>query len=335
MTTDTTADISVPYAPAIPELRFRHLRDRADYAPLATLLAESHLADGVEWVPDPASLEVEYENMAGFDPRRQVILAEVGGRLVAFGRNQREQRGDTLVYITQGSVHPDFRRRGLGRAILHYNRDRLLEMASASLDDRPREFGAWAAEGEVGGRLLLESEGYRAVRFMFAMRRPTLDDLPAAALPDGLEIRPVSEAHHRPIFDADNEAFRDHWGHRESTEEDFRWMFAHPDLNTDLWRVAWDGDEVAGAVETFVFPAENAKLGVNRGWLERIAVRRPWRRRGVAKALIVSALEGLREAGMSEAMLGVDAENLTGALRLYESLGFVERDRAYTYRKAF
>ena len=172
MTTDTTADIVVPDAPAIPGLRFRHLRDSADYAPLAILLADSHLADGVEWVPDPASLQVEYENMADFDPRRQLILAEVDGRLVASGRHLREKRDDTLVYITQGSVHPDFRRRGLGRAILHYNRDRLLEMASGSPDDGAREFGAWATEGEVGGRALLESEGYRAVRFGFAMRRP-------------------------------------------------------------------------------------------------------------------------------------------------------------------
>jgi mycothiol synthase len=335
MTTDTTADIVVPDAPAIPGLRFRHLRDAADYVPLATLLAEARLADGVERIPDAASLEVEYENLADFDPGRQVILAEVDGRLVAFGLHVREMRDDTIVYMTQGSVHPDFRRRGLGRAILHYNRDRLLEMASGSPDDGPREFGAWATEGEVGGRALLESEGYRTVRFGFAMQRPTLDDLPAAPLPHGLEIRTVSEAHHRAIFDADNEAFRDHWGHRESTEEDFRWIFGHPDLNTHLWRVAWDGDDVAGAVLTFVVPSENAKLGVNRGWLERISVRRPWRRRGVAKALIVSALEGLRDAGMSEAMLGVDAENLTGALRLYESLGFVERDRAYTYRKAW
>jgi mycothiol synthase len=335
MTTDTTANIVVPDAPEIPGLQFRHLRDAVDYAPLATLLADAHLADRVERIPDPASLEVEYENLADFDPRRHIILAEIDSRLVAFGAYFREKRDDVLVYMTQGSVHPDFRRRGLGRAILHYNRDRLLEIAAGSPDDGPREFGAWATQGEIGGRALLESEGYRAVRFGFAMRRPSLDDLPVAPLPDGLEIRPVSEADHRAIFDADNEAFRDHWGHRESTEEDFRWIFGQPNLNTRLWRVAWDGDEVAGTVLTFVSPAENAELGVSRGWLERISVRRPWRRRGLAKALIVSALEGLRDAGMSEAMLGVDAENLSGALRLYESLGFVERDRAYSYRKAW
>jgi mycothiol synthase len=335
MTSYTTTDVVVPNAPDIPGLRFRLLRDDADYEPLAALIADTHLADGVEWIPDAGSLRVDYENMAEFDPRRQVILAEVDGRLVAFGRFHRELRDDTAVYMTQGNVHPDYRRRGLGRAILRYNVDRLVELASSRADTRQREFGAWATQGEVGGRALLESEGYRAIRYGFAMRRPTLDDLPAAPLPHGVELRPVSEADHRAIFDADNEAFRDHWGHRESTDEDFRALFGQPDLNTDLWRVAWDGSDVAGSVLTFVFGSENATLGVKRGWLERISVRRPWRRRGLAKALIVSALAGLRDAGMTEAMLGVDSENPTGALQLYESLGFVERDRGYSYRKAW
>jgi mycothiol synthase len=335
MTTNATADIVVPNAPRIPGLRFRLLRDDADYTPLAALLADAHLADDVEWIPDAASLKVDYENLADFDPRRQLFLAEVDGRLVAFGRFLRELRDDTVVYITQGNVHPDYRRRGLGRAILRYNVDRLVEMAASRADAEQRVFGAWATQGEVGARALLESEGYRAIRYGFAMRRPTLADLPAAPLPAGIEIRAVSEADHRAIVDADNEAFRDHWGHREATDEDFRALFGQPDLNTDLWRVAWDGNEVAGSVLTFVFGAENAALGVKRGWLERISVRRPWRRRGLAKALIVSALAGLRDAGMTEAMLGVDAENPNGALQLYETLGFVERDRGYTYRKAF
>jgi ribosomal protein S18 acetylase RimI-like enzyme len=99
--------------------------------------------------------------------------------------------------------------------------------------------------------------------------------------------------------------------------------------------VAWDGDQVAGSVMTYIWRSENAKLGVRRGWLERIAVRRPWRRRGLARALIASALIGLRDAGMDDAMLGVDTENVTGALGLYESMGFAISDRQTQYRKAW
>ncbi len=112
-------------------------------------------------------------------------------------------------------------------------------------------------------------------------------------------------------------------------------LFAEPELDTGLWRVAWDGDQVAGSVMSYIWRSENENLGVRRGWLERISVRRPWRRRGLARALIASALVGLSDAGMEDAMLGVDTENVTGALRLYESMGFVVRDRQTQFRKAW
>ena len=78
------------------------------------------------------------------------------------------------------------------------------------------------------------------------MIRRSLEDIPEAPLPEGLEIRDVRAAAHRAIFEADNEAFRDHWGHREQTDEDFQGLFGLPDLDTALWSVAWDGDEVVG-----------------------------------------------------------------------------------------
>jgi ribosomal protein S18 acetylase RimI-like enzyme len=148
-------------------------------------------------------------------------------------------------------------------------------------------------------------------------------------------MRPVAEADHRRIWDADTEAFRDHWNAAERTESDYESWFATPELDTGLWRVAWDGDEVAGSVMSFIFPDENETLGLRRGWLEHVSVRRPWRNRGVASALIAASLGALRDAGMSEAALGVDAENISGALRVYEAMGF-RRDRtAVSFRKDF
>ncbi len=167
------------------------------------------------------------------------------------------------------------------------------------------------------------------------MRRPTLEGLPEAPLPPGLDIREVRPEDHRAIWEADNEAFRDHWGHREQTEEDFRGLFATPDLDTGLWSVAWEGDQVVGSVQTVIWRSENEVLGVRRGWLEHISVRRPWRRRGVARAIIVDALRRLKAAGFAEAMLGVDSENPTGALQLYRALRFEVKDRGATYRKAW
>ena len=167
------------------------------------------------------------------------------------------------------------------------------------------------------------------------MVRDLSDPIPDVELPAGIEIRPVVAADHRAIWDADAEAFRDHWQAGERTEADFASWFGEPDLDTSLWRVAWDGDEVAASVMTYIWPSENEALGQRRGWLEHISTRRPWRRRGLASALIASALRGLRDAGMTEAALGCDAENPTGALRVYEASGFRRTRTGVSYRKEF
>ena len=319
----------------IPGLTFRNLRDAEDYEALAQLIEASHLADGDEWLPDGASLRVELEHEAGFDPRMDVLFAEVHGELVGYVQSSRQVRDGVAVYTTVGTVHPGYRRRGLGRTLLRRSEARLRDIATRHAEDSERAYGSWTGDREAGARELLTSEGYRPVRYGFAMIRGDLERLPDARLPGGLEMRPVEPDHLRPIFDATNEAFRDHWGHRESTDEDFEGLVAMPNLDPTLWRVAWDGDEVAGSVQTFVWHHENEKLGVRRGWFETISVRRPWRRQGLARALIVEAMKALREADLAEAMLGVDAENPSGALHLYEDLGFTVKDSGTTYRKSW
>jgi ribosomal protein S18 acetylase RimI-like enzyme len=161
------------------------------------------------------------------------------------------------------------------------------------------------------------------VRHFYAMVRPTLDDLPDAPLPAGLEIRDVQPEDMQAIFEAEVEAFRDHWGFAEpdATERD-RFFNDPVESDTSLWRVAWDGPQVAGMVRSYIHPEQNERLGQKRGWVEHISVRRPWRRRGLARALIAASFPLLRERGMTEAALGVDAQNESGAVGIYERCGF-------------
>jgi len=328
-----TERFELPRFPPVTGLTARHFRDAADYGPLAELMTTANLADGIDELPDAAILQVEFEHQAGFDPRKDIVIAQVDGGVVGFGEASRTIRGGRSVYSTSGTVHPDWRRRGLGRAILRHNERRLREIAAGYEDPGGRVLNSWIDDAQDGAIPLLQAEGYRPVRYGFAMRRPHLTDLPEAPLPDGLEVRPVRAEDHRAIYDADTEAFLDHWEAHERTEEDFVAMYAAPYLDTSLWRVAWDGDQVAGSVMPTIWKTENEHLGVQRAWLDHISVRRPWRRRGLARALIVSALEGLRAGGLEEAMLGVDGENPTGALALYESLGFAVKARGSTWRK--
>ncbi len=94
-----------------------------------------------------------------------------------------------------------------------------------------------------------------------------------------------------------------------------------------MWVVAWDGEEVAGLVMGSLMHGENAAFGWRRGWLGAVATRRPWRGRGLASAMMVRAIERLRDRGLTSVALGVDTENPYDALGLYERLGFRAQDR--------
>jgi ribosomal protein S18 acetylase RimI-like enzyme len=164
------------------------------------------------------------------------------------------------------------------------------------------------------------------------MVRPDLDDLPVAALPAGLEIRPITRdvAAMRQVFDADIEAFRDHFGWSEATDERFASFIEDPDVDPALWLVAFDGDEVAGAVLNGIHVSPE---GDRSGWLDSVFTRRPWRQRGLARALIARSLALLRDRGLSAAALGVDLANPNQALGLYESCGFRVVSSSTAYRK--
>jgi mycothiol synthase len=337
MTNETAADFAVrlPDAPAIPGLRFRAFDIDRDIEALVELIHVAGIADREEYSPSAEDLRNDMEHHANFDMARDTLIAEIDGQLVAATEHSARVRAGVVQHELAGWVRPEQRRRGIGRALLHWTEGRAREAAGEWPGSEPHGFSSWVGETQPGAIALVESEAYQRVRYGLMMVRPLDEPIPDAPLPEGLELRPVVEAHHRQIWDADVEAFRDHWDAAVRTEEDYLGMMSVPGIDTSMWRVAWDGDEVAGSVMNYVFADENVKLGVRRGWLEHVSVRRPWRRRGLAGALITSSLHALRERGLEEAALGVDAENLSGALRLYESFGFRRYRTGIAYRKAF
>jgi ribosomal protein S18 acetylase RimI-like enzyme len=192
---------------------------------------------------------------------------------------------------------------------------------------------AWAGPDIPGVAALASRTGFVVESYGMMMTRPLSEPIPDLPLPEGLRVRPVLPEDHRKIWDADSEAFQDHRDPAVRTEADFVGAFADPSTDTSLWQVAWDGDEVAGSVMNTIYPDENERLGVRRGWLDAISVRRPWRKRGLASALIARSLQLLKERGIDEAALGADTENLSGAVRLYEGLGFRRIHLHANYRK--
>ena len=172
-------------------------------------------------------------------------------------------------------VAPAWQRRGIGAAMLRtlearIGRDR--RRGPGHLRGRSR---SRPTAGNVGQAALLEQAGYAPIRYAFLMVRPDLEDQDDAPLPPGLEIREVRPEHLRAIWDADQEAFQDHWGASQRSEEDWIEFSRNPHLDPTLWRVAWEGDQVAGQVRSFINAEENRRYGRRRGWVEHISVRRP------------------------------------------------------------
>jgi GNAT superfamily N-acetyltransferase len=321
-------------APLVPGLKFRRFQGVSDFPKMVAVIQGSKEADKIERVDSVEQVARAYAHLVNSDPYQDVLIAEVDGQVVAYNRvSWRVEQEGNRIYQHFGFLLPAWRRKGIGRAMLRQAEQRLLEIAEGHPQDLPRFLESFANDSEAGTIALLEKEGYTPVRHFFTMVRPDLEDIPDLPLPPGLEVRPVQPEHYEPIRDAALEAFQDHWGFSAETEPTVEEWLEDPNFDPSLWRVAWDGDQVVGMVRSFIDARENLEYNRKRGWTEEISVRRPWRRRGLARALIALSLHALKERGMTEAALGVDTQNLTGALRVYESVGFQPVKRMTMYRK--
>jgi ribosomal protein S18 acetylase RimI-like enzyme len=317
-----------------PGLAVRSFLGDADYAHIAAIIAGCKDADQIERVDTEGDVRRYYSHLVNCDLNRDMIFVEVHGRAVGYSRVTWWAEPDgPQIYRSLGFLLPGWRRQGIGSMLLDWGERRLVEIATDHPPTCERFFESAAADSEPGTLALLERHGYLAVRRFFTMVRPDLESIPGAPLPEGLEVRSVKMDDLHTIRDASAEAFRDHWGFNEENEPTVEQWVENPNFDPSLWRVAWEGGQVAGMVLSYIDVRENQEYNRMRGWTEEICVRRPWRRRGLARALLVQSLHAVRERGMQEAALGVDTQNVSGALNLYESVGFRAVKSWVTYRK--
>jgi ribosomal protein S18 acetylase RimI-like enzyme len=319
-------------------VELRGFRGDTDYPAMARCINETSAAHGEERFETADSIARAYAHLTNCDPYTDMLFAEAGGEVVAYSRVMWDQvvGGDNeRLYGLYGWVRPRWRRRGIGSAMLAANEARLRDIARDHDFDGPAYFDSGCHDTDAGAVALFTTNGYRVAATDVEMVRPSLDDIPKPELPEGLEVRPVTDDDIRQIWEAGDEAFRDHWSYVPATEENFAEYTSDPSFDPSLWRVAWDGDRVAGQVRSYISEEENAHFGRKGGYTEYISVRRPYRRRGLARALLLMSLEAIKELGMAEAGLGVHVENPNQALRLYEGVGFAVASGWTTYRKPF
>ncbi len=280
------------------------------------------------------SMRVQYTSMTNCDPATDCVIAERDGTAAGYARVEwADTRDLERVYAIILVVAPGPGRPAVIDRLFDWGESRSVAIAAGHDTDRPRVLDAFATGADVDLVAACERRGYEVVRRGCEMVRPDLDAIPDVPMPTGLEVRPVRPEHLRAIWEADVEAFRDHWGWVDDSEDGWQHFLAEPLNDPSLWRVAWDGEQVAGQVRSFIDAETNERRGRLTGWTEYISVRRPWRRRGLARALLTDSLRAIRDQGMTEAALSVDAGNETGALVLYEGLGFVIRRTELYFRR--
>ncbi len=239
-----------------------------------------------------------------------------------------------------GRTDPAVRGQGIGGAAFGWAAARADEILSAQPAHLARYAETWADAGRADAIALFEAHGFAPVRWYLEMRRFLAEALPdpVATAPCRLEAYPLeaAEAAVERLRVAHNEAFADHWGSEPILPEDWaRNFIGDPFFRPDLSLVALDGDEIVGYSLNYVAESDWPATGVREGWVGQLGVRRAWRRRGLATALLIRSMEVFRAAGLEAATLGVDAENPSGAVGIYERVGFRPIRRSARFRRLF
>jgi ribosomal protein S18 acetylase RimI-like enzyme len=283
--------------------------EEADGSPFRTSDAElaEHLA--APW-HDPA-----VDDLVGLDgdgaPRAFALVDRAPGDVTV-----------TRAFLWAG-VDPQWRGRGIGRQVLAWALGRARQVLVESGTAGPARIVEFVDDSATATVALLRRAGFTAARFDAHLRRAFDGELPPAVVPAGLRLETWTPERDEQARLAHNEAFADHRGSEPRTPE--QWAAGRGTFVPGWSAVVVDErtDEVVGYQLSHRYEEDWALTGVPFGYTAMLGVRRRWRHRGVARALLLDAMARYRADGMAAAELGVDTENPSGAFGLYEGLGYV------------
>lgn len=333
-----TDPIIFPDMPAVDGLVFRSITDEKDAARLYAVHAgridrdqvnpSSHFED----MPSLDDLHDELSQAVAAGEQDQWFVAQVCERVVGYSQlTSWHEEDDVWVYFIGGWVLPAWRGKGIGTAMLHWGEEMARHSAATLHPGERFEFAANASSTEHDAAALLRNKGYYIAFTTLEMHFDISTALPPAPpLPAGIEVRPVLPEHYSQITSGIIDCYYNAFpGNRYRTTFDrvayYSAEWLKPKYDPKLWYVAWDGDEVAGQVMMVI---QNGQVH-----LSQVSIRPAWRRRGLARALLIRALWDMRDRG--ERMIWTDtfAEYQTRAVDLYRSLGFYVTKEFPRYRK--
>jgi mycothiol synthase len=273
-------------------------------------------------ITDADAIRTEWKS-PGFDPMEDIRLVfSPNGEMVGYIEVWTTQKPSVHPWMW-GRVHPEYENMGVGTYLLTWAEER----AKKVLDEIPAELRFAPRVGIYrqadASKKLFEDMGFQRIRSSYTMRINMDAPPPAPQWADGITLRTYnSETDLESVYRAVDESFSDHFGHITTPFEEGLERFKHFSMGYEgfdptLWFLAMDGNEVAG----ISLCRKNSYDNPDVGWVNTLGVRRAWRKRGIGLALLRHSFGELYRRGKRMAGLGVDAENLTGALRLYENAG--------------
>jgi len=262
-----------------------------------------------------------------------------GDRLVAVGWIQRASTAEEAHWMqARGAVHPDYRGRGLGTRLVRWQDGLAPRVHGKYFPGRPLEVTARLTGTNTSAHELFAAEGYEPIRWSCQMRRPAHVPDPDAELPSGLQLEQYTPAVAEELRHAHNEIFADHFRGAPWTAEAWQAWISQEKIRHDLSFLLRD-PAAEGAIAGFVVSSHVAADDPVRDapdlQLNIVGTRRAHRGRGVASGLIAHIVRESRRHGFATHSLGVDAENPTGALAVYERSGFEVEKKYVLYNKVF
>lgn len=271
----------------------------------------------------------------GFDLEKDTrAIFDAAGACVAYGDVISET--PHVRNFLYGAVHPDWHGQGLGTWLTRWGLSRVAERIPEAPENAEVLAQSWFYHDNSAAEQLLQNEGFELERLFYEMAYDLRPDTPPEPLPMPADItvrRFDPERDTDALFDAYIATFRDHFGYIERPREAAfaRWRFMvldTPYYDPNLITLAEEDGKVVGYAVTH----HSDEASDSDGYVHHLGVVREWRRRGLASALLSHVFADYHARGSKRVVLGVDAYNPTGALKLYETAGMYVKSSTKSYR---